>query len=56
MRVLASAVVVLAALALAGCEGEKKGVEVHTPNVDVKAGPDGATVTTPKTDVDVEKK
>ena len=56
MRVLAAAMVACAALALVGCESEKKGVEVHAPNVDVKADKDGVNVTTPNTNVDVDKK
>jgi hypothetical protein len=63
MRIFAAAAFGLALLAFSGCEnqkappaGDKGGVEVHAPGVDVNAGKDGVKVDAPNANVDVERK
>lgn len=40
----------------ASSSGNRPGVEVHAPNVDVKSNKEGTSVRTPGADVDIQKK
>ena len=72
MRIVIFPVFLTALLVLSGCDrtevtpgaarsvaapsDNRPAVEIHTPNVDVKTGKDGTSVTAPGTDVHVERK
>ncbi len=67
MKVIVFSVIAAALLLFLGCEqshdappppsdNHRPGVEVHTPNVDVKTNEEGTTVKAPDTNVRVEKK
>ena len=66
MRIVVVSAILAALLPFPGCDNQKAppapqsnsrpGVEVHTPNVDVKANKQGTSVRTPGADIDVQKK
>ena len=68
MRVIAFSAILASLLPFSGCDQNPKtpptpsqpnnrpGVEVHTPNVDVKSDKEGTSVRTPGVDIQLEKK